>query len=309
MKILFLDQNKWIQLAQAHSGKVVPGSTRDAYQCFANALRKGEIIIPLTGANIIETSKRNDPFSRADVARTQVEFSKGCVFRSRETRLVVEIRNALHIAFGYDPLMLPSTRVVVPNFVRAFEEYDATVVSMAELTDKCFDSKELYLDFMLHQDDQIRRTAHVRYAEASKSLVERIESRRKMFSGYDKEMRKRGYAAQLFLDNQASIVRVLNNLGHTFEEMERLGREVFIEFIENIPTLNVELNLALGRESQAEMLKTNDLGDIENFYTAVPYADVVVAEKNFTALTKQTKLDKAYGVILHTNLETVFPLQ
>lgn len=309
MKILFLDQNKWIQLARVHSGKVVCGPLYDTYQCFANALHEAEIIVPLTVANIIETSKRNDPISRADVARTQAEFSKGCVFRSRKTRLFVEIRNAVHITFGYAPLILPSTWVVVSNFLQAFDEYEVPGVSMTELADKYLDSKESYFDFIMNQDDQVRRMAHAKYAEESNFLVERIESRRQLFSGYERGMRKRGYAVQLFLDHQESIARTLRTVGHTFEEMEKLGPDTFIKFIEEIPTLNVELNLALGRESQAGCLKTNDLGDTENFYTAIPYADVIVAEKNFSALAKQTKLDAAYEVTLHTRLEDVFPLQ
>jgi len=309
MKILFLDQNKWIELARVHSGKVVSGPLYDAYQYFATALHDGKIIIPLTVANIIETSKRNDPVSRADVAQTQAVFSKGCVYRSRLTRLGVEIKNAVQIAFDYDPLMLPSNWVVVPNFIRAFEENDASAISITELADNYTDSKDLYLDFILRQDDQVRRLAHVKYAAESKSLIERIENRRKLFSGYDKGMRKRAYAAKLFLDHQESIARALNTVGHTLKEMEKLGPKAFVEFIENIPTLNVELNLALARESQTGSLNTNDLGDIENFYTAIPYADVIVAEKNFSALTAQTKLDTVYGLRLHTSLENVFPLQ
>jgi hypothetical protein len=309
MKILFLDQNKWIQLASVHAGKVTSGPLFETYQYFLNALRKDEILIPLTSANIIETSKRNDLVSRSDVARTQAEFSKGCVFRSRKARLLVEIRNAMHIVFEYDPMLVPRQWVVVPNFIRAFEEFETSVASMTELADIYIGAKESYLDYMLNQDDKIRRNAHVRYKEESKLLIERIESRRKLFSGYDKSMRRRGYAAQLFLDHQESIVRAIAEIGHTFAEMEKLGPEVFIKFIEDIPTLNVELNLAIGRESQAGSLKENDLGDIDNFYTAIPYANIIVAEKNFTAIAEQAKLNKAYGVTLHTRLENVFPLQ
>jgi len=78
---------------------------------------------------------------------------------------------------------------------------------------------------------------------------------------------------------------------------------MFVKFLENIPTLNVELKLAISREAQTGSLKANDLGDVENFYTSIPYADVIVAEKNFVNLAKQTKLDKEYGVKLYTNFE------
>jgi hypothetical protein len=45
---------------------------------------------------------------------------------------------------------------------------------------------------------------------------------------------------------------------------------------------------------------------MENFYTAIPYADIMISEKNFTALAKQEKLNEKYGVALHSKLEEIF---
>lgn|GEM_PF-2267159 len=303
MKILFLDQNKWIDLAKVHSGKVSSGPVYETYLHLSAALRNGEIIAPLTISNIIETSKRHDLASRSDVVHAQAEFSKGWVFRSRKSRLLVEIRNALHLAFGYAPVSLPSNWIVVPNFIRAFEEYESSMVAMAGYMDKRFGAKNTYLDFMLNQHDQTRRDAHAIFSRQSDLLVERIEKRRKEFGNYSKEMQRRAYSVHLFSDHQELIVQELINIGHTLQEMEKLGPDMFVKFLENIPTLNVELKLAISREAQTGSLKANDLGDVENFYTSIPYADVIVAEKNFVNLAKQTKLDKEYGVKLYTNFE------
>jgi hypothetical protein len=303
MKILFLDQNKWIDLARVHSGKVISGPLHDTYRYLSASLHNGQIIIPLTVANIIETSKRHDLASRSDVVYTQAEFSKGWVFRSRKSRLLVEIKSALRLAFGYDPISLPLNWVVVPNFIRAFEEYESSMVAMADYIDKRFGAKQAYLDFMLNQNDQTRREAYSIFSRESDSLLNRIEKRRKDFENHSKEMQRRAYSAHLFSDHQELIVQALTNLGHTLQEMEKLGPDVFVNFLENIPTLNVELKLAISREAQTGSLKANDLGDVGNFYTSVPYANIIVAEKNFVNLAKQTKLDKEYGVKLHTNLE------
>lgn len=308
MRILFLDQNKWIDLAKVHSGKVNSGPEYDVYQYLTASIGNGEIIIPLTSANIIETSKRHDLTSRSDVVHTQAEFSKGWVFRSRKSRLLVEIKNALHLAFGYDPVLLPLNWVAVPNFIRAFEEYEPSMVAMADYLNTRFGEKQAYVDYMLNQPDQTRRKAHAILSRESDSLVERIENRRKDFKDYSMEMQRRAYSVHLFSDHQKLIVQELVNMGHTLQQMEKLGADVFVKFLENIPTLNVELKLAISREAQTGSLKANDLGDIGNFYTSIPYADVIVAEKNFVNLARQTKLDKEYGVQLHTNLAGLLSL-
>lgn len=306
MEILFLDQNKWIDLAKAHSGKEASEPLIETHRHLLSLLNRGELIVPLTSANIIETSKRNDSTSRLDLAKTQAEFSKGLVFRSRRIRLEVEIQNALRKLFGYEPVSLPPNWVIVPNFIRAFDESELSLTAMAALTDKYSDPKEIYLDFMRHQDDQVRRQAHVNYLQESTSLVKRIQTRRLLFANYGKDLRQRAYSVNLFLEHQNLIIKSLVGLGHTFYEMEELGSDVFINFFENIPTLNVEVKLAVGREAQTGILKTNDLGDFENFSTATPYSTIIVAEKNFVALAKQTKLDEVYNIKLYTKLEDFF---
>jgi hypothetical protein len=124
MKLLFLDQNKWIDLAKVHSGKVTSGPLYDVYHHLLGRLNKGDLLVPLASAHIIETSRQNDMVRRSNLARVQAEFSRGLVFRSRKSRLIVEIRNALNLAFGYQPALLEPDWVVVPNFIRALEEYE-----------------------------------------------------------------------------------------------------------------------------------------------------------------------------------------
>jgi hypothetical protein len=306
MKILFLDQNKWIQLAQVHSGKIVSEAVCDIYQQLINASHKGEILVPLTAANILETSKRNDPDSRANLAQIQAKLSKGFVFRSRKTRLLLEIRNALCLAFGNDPVQLPANWAVVPGFIRAFEEFEASIASITDFADIHFDPQELYLDFMLRQDDQVRRQGHVIFFHDSNSLISRIQTRRTRMAGSSPEIRWRAYAAQLFLDHQDQITEVLGTLGRTLEDMRKLPLEAFHKFIRDIPTLNVESELAVRLEAQTGSLEVNDLGDMQNFYMSIPYADIMVAEKNFVSLAKQARLDTKYGVVLHTKLDDLF---
>lgn len=59
MKALFLDQNKWIELARVRAGAVSSGPSYIAYVELHEAVDRGRIVVPLTVAHILETSKRN----------------------------------------------------------------------------------------------------------------------------------------------------------------------------------------------------------------------------------------------------------
>jgi hypothetical protein len=82
MEALFLDQNKWIELACVRTGTVSSGPSYIAYAELHEAVERGRVVAPLTVAHILETSKRNDQASRAHTlprcrpALAKVSFSE-----------------------------------------------------------------------------------------------------------------------------------------------------------------------------------------------------------------------------------------
>lgn len=310
MEALFLDQNMWIELARVRSGAVTSGPSYIAYAELHDAVDQDQIIAPLTVAHILETSKRNDHTSRAHVVEVQAKLSKGFVFRSRKARLLVEIRNALHSAFGEPAVQLGPNWVIVPGFMQAFESFDTLVSSPAEaatsrLINEHVDPKLQYIDYMLHQDDERRRKALASFSAESDALLGRIEERRALMNGSTIDLRWRAYAALLFLDHQGYVSHMLNVIGHTVDEMKQLGAEAIVKFVRNVPTLNVEAELAARLESQTGPLEPNDIRDMQSFCTAIPYAKRLVAEKGFISLARQAKLDACYGASLHARLKDI----
>ena len=95
---------------------------------------------------------------------------------------------------------------------------------------------------------------------------------------------------------------MLDVIGHTVDDMKALGGKAILDFMKGVPTLNVEAELAARLEIQEGALEPNDIRDVQSFYTAIPYSSRLVAERNFTSLARQAKLDSKYGVSLHTNL-------
>jgi hypothetical protein len=308
MRVLFLDQNKWIDLARGM--KDASHAAAPVFQKLRQEVEAGRAICPLTITQILETAKRNDLRTRSDVATAQAILSRGHVYRSRKARLLVEIRNALHQIFGEDPVALPNHWAIVPGFTQAFETFDTAVgepaqVRITRFLNQHLDPATQYLDFMLNQDDTRRREDTLAFTAGSASLLTRIEERRAFMTGSSMDLRYRAYAARLLLDHQGFVAHMLQVIGHTVEEMKALGGEAVVQFMRNVPSLDVEAHLAARLESQTGALEVNDIRDVLSFYTAIPYSERLVSEKNFISLARQAKLDKKYNVALHTNLEEV----
>jgi hypothetical protein len=77
MNILFLDQNKWIDIARVDNGTSRLSEDKKLFRLLVDAIETGQVITPLTETLIIETSKKNDLTQRRNLARTQSRLSKG----------------------------------------------------------------------------------------------------------------------------------------------------------------------------------------------------------------------------------------
>lgn len=308
MKIIFIDQNKWIDLARAASGKQEGADFVELYKVLSIAVESGQAILPLTTSHILETTKRNDPESRIALARVQAQLSKGSVYRGRKARLLLEMRNSLHKIFAMPLIKLPEHWVVVRGFMQAFETFDTLTATQEDARTSLFLNKYVdpefqYLDYMKNQDDDKRRIAVKNFTTESLSLLTRIEERRTVMSGSNVDLRYRAYSAQLFLDHQGFVAHILDVIGHTVDDMKALGATGILDFMKNVPTLNVEAEIAARLEIQKGKLELNDILDISSIVTSTPYSNAIVAERDFISLARQAKLNEKYGVSLHTNLK------
>ncbi len=313
MDIIFLDQNKWIELARAHSGALSSGPIVELYSQLTQAVDSGEALFPLAASHVLETSKRNDPISRGSLAETQARLSQGYAYRSRAGRLKVEVCNIVHRLFSITPPELPTHWAIAHGFLQAFEPMDELVATPIEWQrlkrlNTFIDPAAQYVDFMKNQDDTRRRAAHARIAAGGTEIIANIERRRAQLTGESVDLRRRAYAVQLFIDHQEMFIRILNDLGYSFEQLEALGDQAVRSLIEDAPTLNVEAEMAARLESKTGALQANDLFDIQSFYTAIPYSSIVIAEKGSISRAQQARLDVKYSVKLSRSLSDLLDL-
>jgi hypothetical protein len=301
MEIVYLDQNKWVELARVRAGKVTSGPISDLYPELVDAVEARKVLFPLSASHVLETSKRNDLVSRVHLAETQAALSRGFAYRSRAGRLHVEVRATLHRLFGKSPPPLQDNWAIASSFLEAFEPMDSMVASDIQAVrlarmNAFIDPATQYVDYMKTQDDLRRRMAHTKVAEGTAELVARIEERRTRLTGETVDLRRRAYAAILFIEHQDIFLRVLNDLGHSIEQLKAMGDQAVRALVEDVPTLDVEAEMAARLESESGAVKANDVFDIQSFYTAIPYSSWVVAEKASISRARQAKLDAKYRV-------------
>lgn len=313
MDIVFLDQNKWIELAQVHSGRTTSGPMVELFPQLVAGVQGERVLFPLSVANIIETAKRNDPDSRRHVAETQAILSLGYVHRSRAARMTVELRAAIRRIFGMKPVEMPPHWAFAAGFIHAFGPMDELVATPDEPAivwqpKSILNPAELYLDYMVYQDDSFRRQANSTLTQGLSELVARIESRRARFASESIDFRRRAYAAQSWVDNLDLLNKTLAALGYSFDQFRALGDRAMQTTLEDVPTMNVEVEMAARLEAKAGGLSANDVLDMQSFYTAIPYSNRVVAEKAAISRAKQARLDSKYGVALSRSLEDLLDL-
>lgn len=313
MDIVFLDQNKWIDLAQVHSGRCASGPMVDLFSQLVAAVRAKRVLFPLSASNIIETAKRNDPVSRRHVAETQAILSLGYVHRSRAVRMSVELRAAIRRKLGMEPVEMPPLWAFAPGFTHAFGHTNEWVAAPeapvpAQRPISISNPAELYLDYMVYQDDGRRREANSMLFKELSELVSRIESRRERFAYESVDFRRRAYAAQSWVDNLDLLNETVEALGCSFDQLRALGDRAMRTMLDDVPTMSVEIEMAARLEAKTGGLSTNDVLDMQSFYTAIPYSNRVVAEKGAISRAKQARLDSKYGVALSRSLEDLLDL-
>ncbi len=305
-RLVFLDQNAWVALARGSWDKVDFPREHAALTKIVESVRSGSIIVPLTFANLYETSKINDPVRRANMARAQALISGGRVFRGR--RRILGEALAAHIA---DKLSIPRPAPKKYWFLsdiwfEAADDYLQDTYGF-ELSPRVLDfirrdPERALLDYLLFNDEEVRLQAVRRYSAGSAELIARIEARRAIAAGETLAMRKRAYSARLIIDELDFILATGRQLGLDWRTVRDVGSSLVRSIAADVPILNAERELAVRLEDQSRDIDENDLRDMASFVTAMPFADLFIAEKQFVNLARQARLGESLGTTLMTSI-------
>jgi len=306
MRIIYLDQNKWIDLARAAKS---PTEFPDLYALLVSLARDveaGRLVLPLSSTTIYETHKINDPDRRRHLAFVQATLSRGRVFCGRHRRLVAEVTDVLADAYGLAREVRPETWFLSDLFLEAFADYDDPRVGLTispQLIEAMQNAPHSFLfDYLGYSSDTDRTAAVAEFSTGSQTLLKRMETRRTALLSEKLPMRRRIYGAMLLFEEIERVLTIAQQMGIACATVSELGSSNARRLVREVPILSVELELAVRIENQARGLQENDLRDMQAFCAVMPYANLVVAENQFVNLAVQAKLPEKYKTGVSTDI-------
>ena len=305
-KILYLDQNAWIALAKGASDSATYPAEHAALIHIIRSLQADRIVVPLSFANIYETAKVNDPVRREHLARIQTTISRGTVFRGRRRILQETLSRHLASRFSLEVPPLPDGWFLSDLWFESAADYTPEQYGM-EIPEHLLglmrqDPTFELFEFLTGGDEETRVEAVRQFSSGSAALIAKLEARRQFVAGQPFALRRRNYSARLLIDEIDFVFLIAKRLNLPWTRVGDIGASLAKSLVSEVPVMNVERELVVRLEDQNRALNENDLRDMDSFTTALPLADIFVAEKPFVNLARQARLGEKYGTMLLTSV-------
>jgi hypothetical protein len=308
---IYLDQNKWIDLARAYHDR--PDGTRfkPVLERIKLAVDEGKAIFPLSGTHVIETRKMANLPRRHRLSQAMSNVSRGWTIAPNYVITRFELRASVGKTFGDQ---LPAEPVVfgkgipfacgIRQKLQNLEGVDVAMpMHISKMIDDYMSDARVIEDFMCGGDDQINLSAVKKYEQGQHEIAKNQEQFRNDMKPLGHAVHKRAYCANLTLAIRPKLIPILADFGKSMQDFLRLGTDKLMTFFSEVPTLDVETELAVARnEDWNKGIHTNDSSDISFLSVAIPYCDIVVTEKYWRHKVRTAKLDRKYNTIVLDDL-------
>lgn len=315
---IYLDQNKWVDLARAATGHRKGAGFIDALVMCRAAVAAGAASFPLDMYRYWETSKRGDDRSRNDVADTMLELSHQHTMAVPFGILDQEIDLALQRRFGRptNPRReqvfgvgmhhIGAGRLSWPNIDLNCLPDGASVLNGLHAQIQTAVNEVIEEGLLRAGPDTLRTNGldpasvdhGTRFMKWENLVADKI--RQQGYNGNHIDMAMR---ASDLGDIRPAIHAALKRIAMDWEEfLTRVGATGVLEFMDDLPTRYVTNVMRAAKHRQSEQpWEPNDFVDIIALPVAAVYCDVVVTEKQWVHRLRQGKVDKRYATRLLSN--------
>ena len=304
-RIVYLDQNKWIQLSRVANGLDKSSAIEDTLTFMRGARDMKLACFPLSLAHYMETHSAS-PGARQRLAAVMLELSEGTTIAGMDVIIQHELETVLAARFPervhVRPLRLlgqgvwhaanePVRRYTVPDFVpmdagkrRAFEDQanrlmqDALLTGVNPLTGEVF--------------------PHVEHNAPSKNFQDHLNGMQERFAGHDPETQERAHYATSMVDILQPFNDALARHMILWDEIALLGVDELIAMLDEMPTRRVDVHLhRQWFKNKTLRSKPGDLNDWGYVAEAAMYCDVLVTEKFLADLLTRDRFQTRAHVI------------
>lgn len=313
---IYLDQNKWVDLARAATGHPLGARFADALAMARAGVAADTVSFPLDMYRYWETGKRGDDRSRNDVVDVMQELSRqhtmtvpfGVLDQELDLALQRRLGRPEHprrqAVFGVGMRHITQSRMEWP-------ELDLSALPGGETSvplDVRAQLKRAVADFI--EDELLRagpdafRAVGFDYADSdhAERFVEHENRVAAMIAdnGLTGGAINESVRGTDFSDIRPALVEALSLIGVTYDEfMDGRTSGELMSFIDDLPTRYVTNVLRSTKHRQAQQKwEVNDFIDIVALPVAAVYCDVVVTEKQWVHMMRSGKVDRRYDTIL-----------
>ncbi|KAB1650399.1 hypothetical protein [Pseudoclavibacter endophyticus] len=315
MLTVYLDQNKWIDLARAATGHPQGARFVETLAVLRAAADDGRARFPLSLAHYYETGKQGDLRKREDLAATMMRLAGMLRIAPPHVIAPWEIRRALIDTFGL-PIPVEELDLFGSGIAHAAASPALSYVAPAEY---------LGVPLPAHVQQELQRRAEPEF--------ERVILAGATPDGMPDELRivlhdMKNLTDDRFVDGQRSVAEALKKLGRgrlndvmvatavadIIDPLLRISRELGIAFndvldrmthlVEAIPSRWVEMKLRHVRQANPQKAWSgNDLNDVTALAIAVPYCDIVVTEKSWASMLTDAKVPARFRHVVTASLD------
>lgn len=277
--IIYLDQNKWIELAQMTHGKGCPDKAKRVLRDFNAAIDGNQVSLPLSACHYIETSRISNIGRKTRLGATMLAYSKG-------TTIV-----------GYPAVARYELEVALSKHFPQIKANELPVLGRGHT--HAFGTPPLRGILAAFEDDVERSMLVGSEKFELPPLASNISQQRKKFHNYlatihsrqmlvPKGMRENWLYTMSMIDILDPINEVLAKYCIPFESLGRLGSSKLKEVIDDMPTrrFDIHLHKQVLRNPNYKS-RESDLEDWASLAVASSYSDVVVCEKHMADMLKR----------------------
>jgi len=303
-KVVYLDQKDWIRLSQMYYGKNKNSKLKEALDKVISASNRG-VIFPVSVVHLIETIRRSNHPQVERLSKFIINISKGHTILPYSAIINKEIKEAFFKTVKYPYLDRGALKsIVIGKGVSKMLGVTPHIVSKDSLENRIPKELEQKLLKEIEKPEALLLGFTANYQDypserVNCEIVEELEQIRKEIRDRipDKDLRSRYNIAKHITD---SLLPELNRLAFIYGLQDKLlegisSKEKCLKLMQDIPTSYCSFVLTDRRDrDHGRPISKTDLWDITALSIAIPYCDIVLADRMFGSIAKSGELDKLY---------------
>jgi hypothetical protein len=308
-QIVYLDQNKWIDLARAAVGHRLGFPFQGTLEALREAVMTGRAEIVLSAVSIMETAEIGRTDRRNHLADITETLWSGRTIAPYQMVWPAELEAALRIHYG-----LPQSDVLSAVFGTGMTHALGERLQHPQLAQLDPEFQESIYEWVASKEtliDLLRRGVTQSY----RAIVAPVKTQGALDINQNRVRARNARAdkATLILHNQRlffqnkylpCLMRTLIGLGIDPEVRTGTGcKPGSEEFLMSLPSIRTWITTSAERDYMWDRpVVPNDLRDQAFLSTALPYCDIIVLERYFQGIVERSWLAADFGTTVLTDL-------